>query len=62
MNPAAWLIFVFVHGLGEFHAVKPVTHLEILYADHGNQRKSPGVPGAAMAIFADLRNRPDIGD
>ena len=34
--------------------LKPVTHLGILYAD---RRKSPGVPVAAMAIFADLRDR-----
>ena len=48
--------------------VKPVTHLAILYAD---RQKSPGVSGAAMAIFADRRDRrikspisgmPDIGD
>ena len=32
--------------------LKPVTHLAI-FADRGDWRKSPGVPGAAMAIFAD---------
>ena len=51
--------------------VKPVTHLAILYADRGNRRKLPGVHGAAMAIFADRRDRrikspisgmSDIGD
>ena len=51
--------------------VKPATHLAILYADRGNRRKSPGVPGAVIAIFADRRDRrikspisgmSDIGD
>ena len=27
----------------------------ILYADRGDRGKSPGMPGAAMAIFADRR-------
>ena len=31
------------------HKVKPASHLAILYAD---RRKPPGVPGAAIAIFA----------
>ena len=52
----------------EILPLKPVTHLAILYA---NQRKSPGLPGAAIAIFADRRDRlinspisgmSDIGD
>ena len=61
---------------GEVQAVnrkllKPATHLEILYADRRDRRKSPGVPGAAIAIFADRRYRrlkslisgmSDIGD
>ena len=34
-----------------------MTQLAILYADRGDRRKSPGVPGAAMAIFADRRDR-----
>ena len=38
-------------------SLKPVTHLAILYADRGDRRKSPGVPGEAMTIFADRRNR-----
>ena len=37
--------------------VKPATHLAILYADRRYRRKSPGVPGAAIAIFADRRDR-----
>ena len=50
---------------------KPATHLAILYAHRRDRRKSPGVPGAAIAIFADRRDRrtkspisgmPDIGD
>ena len=49
---------------------KPAAHLAILYADCGDRRKSPGVPGAAIAIFADRRDRrkspisgmSDIGD
>ena len=28
----------------------PATHLAILYADRRDRRKSPGVPGAAIAI------------
>ena len=35
---------------------KPATHLAILYADRRDRRKSPGVPGAAIAIFADRRH------
>ena len=51
--------------------LKPATHLAILYADSGDRRKSAGVPGAAIAIFADRRDRrikssisgmSDIGD
>ena len=47
------------------------THLAILYADRRDRRKSPGVPGGAIAIFAGRRNRrikssisgvSDIGD
>ena len=38
-------------------SLKPATHLAILYADCRDQRKSPGVPGAAIAIFADRRDR-----
>ena len=43
----------------------------ILYADRRDRRKSPGVPGAAIAIFVDRRDRrikspisgmSDIGD
>ena len=50
---------------------KPATHLAILYADRRDRRKSPGVPGATIAIFADRRDRrikspisgmSDIGD
>ena len=36
--------------------VKPATHLAILYADRLDRRKSPSVPGAAIAIFADRRD------
>ena len=51
--------------------LKPATHLVILYADRGDRRKSPGVPGEAIAIFADRHDRriklpisgmSDIGD
>ena len=51
--------------------LKLVTRLAILYADRRDLRKSPGVPDAAMAIFADRRDRrikspiagmSDIGD
>ena len=51
--------------------IKPATHLAILYADRCDRRKSPGVPGAVIAIFADRRDRrrispisgmPDIRD
>ena len=38
------------------YCVKAATHLAILYADRRDRRKSPGVPGAVMAIFADRRN------
>ena len=48
-----------------------MTHLAILYTDHGDRRKSPIVLGAAIAIFANPRDRgikspisgmSDIGD
>ena len=51
--------------------LKPATHLSILYADSRDRRKSPGVSGAAISIFADRRDRrlkslisgmSDIGD
>ena len=48
--------------------LKPATYLAILYADGRDRRKSPGVPGAAIAIFADRRIKSpisgmsDIGD
>ena len=51
--------------------LKPGTHLAILYADRRDRRKSPGVAGAAIAIFEDLRDQrikspifgiSDIGD
>ena len=51
--------------------LKPATRLAILCADRRDRRKSPGVPGAAIAIFADRRDRrikspisgmSDIGD
>ena len=54
-----------------FFSLKPATHLAILYADRRDGRKSPGVPGAAIAIFADRCDRriispisgmSDIGD
>ena len=37
--------------------VKPATHLAILYANRCDRRKSTGVPGAAIAIFADRGDR-----
>ena len=52
----------------QVETLKPATHLAILYTDHGDRRKSPGVPGAAMAIFGDRRIKSpisgmsDIGD
>ena len=54
-----WYIFKSLgkeDGLAIFW-VKPATHLAILYADRRYRRKSPGVPGAAIAIFADHRDR-----
>ena len=51
--------------------LKPATHLGILHADRRDRRKSPGVPVAAITIFADRRDRrikspissmSDIGD
>ena len=41
----------------QLRRLKPATHLAILYADRRDRRKSPGVPGAAIAIFADRRDR-----
>ena len=38
------------------NSLKPATHLAILHADRCDRRKSPGVPGAAIAIFADRRD------
>ena len=58
-------------AVGRMTSLKPATHLAILYADRGDRRKSPGVPGVAIAIFADRRDRrikspisgmSDIGD
>ena len=52
----------------DFSNLKPATHLAILYADRRDRRKSLGVPGAAIAIFADHRIKSpisgmsDIGD
>ena len=40
--------------------LKPATHLAILYADRRDRRKSPGVPGAAIAIFASAYKIADI--
>ena len=37
--------------------LKPATHLATLYADRRDGRKSSGAPGAAIAIFADRRDR-----
>ena len=45
------------HRRALFRELKPATHLAILYADRRDRRKSPGVPGAAIAIFADRRDR-----
>ena len=36
---------------------KPATDLAILYTDRGDRRKTPGVSGATIAIFADRRDR-----
>ena len=57
------------HSVENYHpCLKPARHLVTLYAD---RRKSPSVPGAAIAIFADRRDRrikspisdmSDIGD
>ena len=57
--------------LNKGYLFKSATHLAILYADRRDRRKSPGVPGAAIAIFAVRRDRrikspisgmSDIGD
>ena len=40
--------------------LNPATHLAILYADRRDRRKSPGVPGAAIAIFVDRRIKSPI--
>ena len=62
-------IFCVVHVV--MGNLKPATHLAILYADLRDQRKSSGVPGAAITIFAGRRDRrikspisdmSDIGD
>ena len=37
--------------------VKQATHLAILYADRRDGQKSPGVHGAAIAIFAGRHDR-----
>ena len=37
--------------------LNPATHLVLLYADRRDRQKSPGVPGTAIAIFADRRER-----
>ena len=37
--------------------LNPATRLAILYADRRDRRKSPGVPSAAVAIFADRCDR-----
>ena len=51
--------------------LKPMIHLAILYANRRDQRKSPGVPSAVMAIFTDrhdqrikspISDMSDIGD
>ena len=61
----------FVNGMNKVYVTKPATHLAILYADQRDRRKSPRVPGAAIAIFAVRRDRrikspisgmSDIGD
>ena len=49
---APWAVRIFLDG-----QLKRATHLPILYADRGDRRKSPGVSGAAIAIFADRRDR-----
>ena len=41
----------------ESYKGRPATHLAILYADRLDRQKSPGVPDAAIAIFADYRDR-----
>ena len=41
----------------DFVCFKPATHLAILYADRRDRRKSASVPGAAIAIFPDRRDR-----
>ena len=37
--------------------LKPATDLAILYTDRGDRRKSPGVSGATIAIFANRCDR-----
>ena len=66
-------MYIYLVGSGQLHnwCVKPTTHFAILYADRRDRRKSPGEPGAAIAIIADRRDRrikspisgmSDIGD
>ena len=43
-----------------FNSVKPATHLAILYADRRDRRKSPSVPGAAIAIWRSAYKIADI--
>ena len=61
----------FSYSSSFYDLLKPATHLAILYADRRDRRKSPGVPSAAIAIFAVRRDRrikspisgmSDIGD
>ena len=40
----------------KLNKTKPVIHL-MIFAHHRDRQKSPSVPGAAMAIFADRRDR-----
>ena len=44
-------------SVAKIRSFEPLTHLAILYRDRRDRRKSPGVPGAAIAIFADRRDR-----
>ena len=50
-----------------FPTLKTATHLAILHADRHDRRKSPGVPGGAIAIFdrcikSPISGMSDIGD
>ena len=42
---------IYLRNYHHYHCHKPATHLAILYADRRDRRKSPSVPGAAIAIF-----------